>query len=178
MGKQEQVLQMLGPTNPLVSLDHYHYTWAQVLSLGGFKNTDSFLADPAKMAPEQRQQVEQAMMAAMAQAAGGGKSAGPAAPDPAIEKAKIESNEKIKQAELQQKQMELQAEMQFKGIELQANMELEIAKAQIASGATKDVAQLNAMVKSAGDRLAAATKIVVEKLKPRGGSDNGTKKAD
>jgi len=173
LSKQEHVLQMLGPQNPLVTLEQYRYTWAQILSLGGFRNTDSFITDPAKLAPEQRQQLEQAMMAAMAQAAGGGKSQGPAAPDPAIEKAKIESAERIKQAELAQKAAEMQAEMQFKSVELQAHMELEVAKAQIAANSSMDVAQLNAIVKSASDRLAAATKIAVEKLKPRGGSDNG-----
>jgi len=67
----------------------------------------------------------------------------------------------------------MEAEMQFKGAELQATLELEIAKAQIAANSTMDVAQLNAMVKSASDRLASATKIAVEKIKPRGGADNG-----
>jgi hypothetical protein len=175
LGKQEQVLQMLGPKNPLVTLEQYRYTWSQILALSGYSNADSFITDPAKLPPDQRQQLEQAMMAAMAQAAGGGKSqTGPAAPDPAIEKAKIDSAEKIKMADLQQKSQAMAAEMQFKGAELQATLELEIAKAQIAANSTMDVAQLNAMVKSASDRLASATKIAVEKIKPRGGADNGS----
>jgi hypothetical protein len=171
--KQEQLLQQLGPKNPLVTIDQYRYTLAQILSLGGYQNADSFFTDPGKLSPEERQQLEQAMMAAMAAAAGGGKSAGPAAPDPAIEKAKIESAEKIKMAELQQKQTEMEIEAQLKSAEIQSRMEVEIIKAQLSAQTTMDVEQLRAMVKDASDRLAAATKIAVEKIKPRGGSDNG-----
>jgi hypothetical protein len=175
MGKQEEILKTLGPTNPLVTLEQYRYTWSQILSLAGFRNSDSFISDPGKMPPEQRQQVEQAMMSAMQQAAGGGKAAaGPAPPDPAIEKMKTDSAEKIKTAELQFKQFELMKELEFEGIKLQATLQMEIAREQIKTGATKDVAQLNAIVKSASDQLAAATKIAVERLKPRGGSDNAS----
>lgn len=173
LGKQEQLLQTLGPQNPLCTLDQYYFTLAQILALGGYQNSQSFFTDPSRLDPQKRQQLEQSMMQAMAAAAGGGKSAGPAAPDPEIEKAKIASNEKIKQAELQQKQQEMQVEVELKMAELQARTEVEIVKAQIAANTTMSVEELRAMVKDASDRLASATKIAVERIKPRGGSDNG-----
>jgi hypothetical protein len=174
LAKQEQMLQTLGPKNPIVTLDQYHHTLTQILSVAGYQNADSFFTDPGKLDPQQRQQLEQQMMQAMAAAAGGGKAAGPTGPDPEVEKAKIASNEKIKMAELQQEQAQAEAQMQFESVKLQADMEIKIAIAQINANTSMDIAQLNAIVKDASDRLAAATKIAVEKLKPRGGSDNGS----
>lgn len=172
LAQQEKILQTLGPDNPLVDLEKYRFTWAKILELNGWRNTESFVADPAKLTPEEKKAVMDRMMASLQKAASGGQS-GPAAPDPQVEMAKIASNEKIKIAELQSKQAEAAAKLEFQRVELQAQMEIEVLKAQIARQTTLDETQVNAMVKHAGDRLSAATKIAVEKLKPRGGADNG-----
>ncbi|MGD9715207.1 MAG: hypothetical protein AB7V46_24600, partial [Thermomicrobiales bacterium] len=172
LAKQEQMLQTLGPKNPIVTLDQYHHTLEQILATAGYQNAGSFFTDPGQLDPKVREQLEQQMVQAMAAAAGGGGSAGPTV-DPAVEKAKIESQEKIKQAELQQKQQEAMVEMEIRMAEMNMRAEVEIIKAQIAANTAMSVEELRAMVKDASDRLAAATKIAVEKIKPRGGSDNG-----
>lgn len=171
LAKQEQMLQTLGPKNPIVTLDQYHHTLEQILAVAGYQNASSFFTNPSQLDPKVREQLEQQMMQAMAAAAGGG-SAGPTV-DPEVEKAKIASQEKIKQAELEQKQQEAAADMEIRVAEMNMRAEVEIIKAQIAANTTMGVEELRAMVKDASDRLAAATKIAVERIKPRGGSDNG-----
>jgi hypothetical protein len=56
--KQEQVLQMLGPDNALVSIGQLRETYAEMLSIAGFKNPDRFFK---VVTPGQEQQLSQQM---------------------------------------------------------------------------------------------------------------------
>lgn len=53
--KQEQILQQLGPQNPLVNVQNYYATLTQILEVSGFKDTQRFFTDPSQveMPPEQ-----------------------------------------------------------------------------------------------------------------------------
>ena len=52
--KQEQILQTLGPQNPLVSIQQYYQTLTQIIELAGFKDPARFFTDPSTyMAPPQ-----------------------------------------------------------------------------------------------------------------------------
>ena len=42
-GKQEQILQTLGPNNPMVSLQQYSNTLARMIEMAGFKDPESFI---------------------------------------------------------------------------------------------------------------------------------------
>ena len=42
-GKQEQILQTLGPSNPMVSLQQYSNTLARMIEMAGFKDPESFI---------------------------------------------------------------------------------------------------------------------------------------
>lgn len=53
--RQEQILLTLGPNNPLVTLNEYHNTLLELLSLSGFKNGSKYFTDPAKWQPPPQQ---------------------------------------------------------------------------------------------------------------------------
>ena len=42
-GKQEQILQQLGPNNPLVNLQQYSNTLTKMIEMAGFKDAQSFI---------------------------------------------------------------------------------------------------------------------------------------
>jgi hypothetical protein len=56
--KQEQILQILGPGNPLVKLSQYQQTLSQIVRKAGFKNPESFFTP---ITAEVEQQMAQAM---------------------------------------------------------------------------------------------------------------------
>lgn len=57
--KQEQILQTLGPNNPLVSVGQYRNTLAKMIELAGFKDPAMFFNDvPANWQPPQSEQAK------------------------------------------------------------------------------------------------------------------------
>jgi hypothetical protein len=57
MAKQEQILQQLGPTNPLVTPQQFSNTLRKIVELSGFKDSTSFFQDiPADYVPPPPQQ--------------------------------------------------------------------------------------------------------------------------
>jgi hypothetical protein len=54
--KQEQILQQLGPNNPMVSLKQYRNTLAQITQLQGFKDASRYFSE---ITPEAEQQMAQ-----------------------------------------------------------------------------------------------------------------------
>jgi len=52
-GKQEQILQTMGPQNPLVDMNNYYQTLTQMLEIAGFKDPLRFFKDPANFQPSQ-----------------------------------------------------------------------------------------------------------------------------
>lgn len=175
LAKQQELLTMLGPKNPLVSIDQFFYTLKTMLGTGGWHNAGSFFTDPGSLDPQQRQQLEQSMMQAMQQAAGGGQSQQGPAVDPQVEQAKIASKEKIEQAKIQQEQWMMMKEFELQSAKIRADFELAAMLELSKRTTTLDGKHIDAMITAASDRLASATKIAVERLKPRGGSDTGAK---
>ena len=49
--KQEQILQTLGPENPLVDIPRYHNTLKKLVEFAGFKDAGQFWSDPAEFQP-------------------------------------------------------------------------------------------------------------------------------
>ena len=50
--KQEQILQVLGPQNPLTGIQNYYQTLTQMLELAGFKDPNRFFTDPSTVPPQ------------------------------------------------------------------------------------------------------------------------------
>ncbi len=57
--KQEQILQTLGASNPLVEITQYRNTMAKMVELAGFKDPSMFFKEVPEMTPEQRQAMQQ-----------------------------------------------------------------------------------------------------------------------
>jgi len=57
--KQEQILQTLGASNPLVEMTQYRNTMAKMVELAGFKDPSMFFKEVPEMTPEQRQAMMQ-----------------------------------------------------------------------------------------------------------------------
>jgi len=57
--KQEQILQTLGASNPLVEMTQYRNTMAKMVELAGFKDPSMFFKEVPEMTPEQRQAMQQ-----------------------------------------------------------------------------------------------------------------------
>ena len=93
-GKQQEILQQLGPSNPIVSVSQYVNTLKKIAESAGFKDTDQFFRSGAE--------VDQAL-AAQAEQQSQGNSA------MEIEQQKLQMQMQLDQQKLQM-QMELQRE--------------------------------------------------------------------
>jgi len=87
--KQEQLLQQLGPDNPIVNAQNYYATMTQMLELAGFKDVNRFFTDPSQYQPQEQQQQE---------------------PPPDPNAALIQVQMQSIQADIQKKQAELELE--------------------------------------------------------------------
>jgi hypothetical protein len=134
-GKQEQIIQLLGPTNPLADIGKYRETLAQICHLAGFKDDTRFFGqvDP--------QQVQQAI-AAQAQ----NKPQDPTAMLAEIEKAKVDiaHMKAVSEAQAKQAQMQTDAALQMEKMRLDAMTK--IAVAQINAGGSADTALIENMI--------------------------------
>ena len=120
-GKQEQILQTLGPANPVVGINQYVGTLRKMVEAAGFKDAGQFFNDvPPEMAQQmgqqgQEQQPDPIAQAAMAQVE--------------IDKAKAEAEIQIKrekmQADIQLAREKMQMEMQLKQAELEGEARLQ-----------------------------------------------------
>ena len=120
-GKQEQLLQTLGPSNPVVGINQYVGTLRKMVEAAGFKDAGQFFTDVPKEVVEQmgqqgqEQQPDPMAQAAMAQVE--------------IAKAKAEAEIAIRrekmQADIQLAREKLQMEMQLKQAELEGEARLQ-----------------------------------------------------
>jgi len=70
-GKQEQIMQTLGPQNPLVSMQQYSNTLTRMIEIAGFKDAQSFInteVPPMPQTPPEQQKPDPAAMLAQAEA--------------------------------------------------------------------------------------------------------------
>ena len=101
MAKQEEIIKMYGPSNPLVSVGQYRETLGKFIEAAGFKDTRAFFRE---VPPE----VDQAL-----------SQPSPQKSDPAIQaaiaqaQAQIEINKKKAEAEIQLKREKAMADIQL-----------------------------------------------------------------
>ena len=129
--KQEQILQMMGPQNPLVTPQQYRNTLARLVEASGYKNVDEFFLDPA-MQPTPPPPP-------------------PPPPDPAmilaqVEQQKIMADIQNKQAELELKRQQMLLEDDRARDKQEAEMMLRAYEIQLKSGTAVDVEQIKAMM--------------------------------
>ena len=129
--KQEQILQTLGPQNPLVNLQQYANTLTKMIEMAGFKDAKSFINTEVPplppMQPEQ-QKPDPAEMLAQAEAM----------------KAQNLGQKAIIDAETDR--MKIIMEDDRNRDEAEANMKIKIAELQAKYGAQVNVAEINAIM--------------------------------
>ena len=115
-GKQEQILQLLGPQNPLVSMQQYANTLTRMIELAGFQDAQSFVnteVPPMPPQPQQPPQPDPAALLAQAEAQKAQVSAQKAMIDAETDRMKIimddDRQRDIEEAQLRVKALELQA---------------------------------------------------------------------
>jgi len=134
--KQEQIIQQMGPNNPMVSLPQYRNTLAKVAELAGFKDADQFYAPSQEIEAK----VQQAQAAQQQQ----GQQQDPMV---ALEMQKFQAEMQMKQAEFEAQQaMKMQQmEMDFQLKREKAEAELQLRRDELAMEA-----QLRSLEKQAG----------------------------
>lgn len=110
--KQEQIFQLLGPGNPLVSLVQYRNTLAKVVEMTGFRDASEFFL------PITQEQEQQALQA-MAEAKKGEASPSPEAMLAQVQMKQIEAEIVLRQQEMQLKVAEMQQKREKDAAELQ-----------------------------------------------------------
>ncbi len=128
--KQEQILQTLGPQNPLVTPVQYYNTLTKLVEASGFKNAADFFTNPAM--------VQQPPPP-------------PPPPDPAqilaeVEKQKIMADIQNKQAELELKRQSMLLEDDRARDKQEADIMLRAYEIQLKSGTAVDTAMITAMM--------------------------------
>jgi hypothetical protein len=148
MQKQEQLLQELGFDNPFVTPDQYSYCLKKIVETAGWHNTVCFFNDLEQMDASTKQAALQKLSQAMAAKA---QSAAPAktGPDPAIEQAKIASNEKIQGMKMQLEQLKNQNDMAMEAMKIKGQMQLQLLQMHMDHAQALD----QAMVDHHSDRL-------------------------
>lgn len=131
LGKQEQLLQMLGPDNPLCGIQEYRNTLVKMVELGGFKNPNAFFKDPAQQPPQPPKQPE------------------PEKPDPAMllaqaEMAKVQAEVQRMQLENQLKIEELKRKDDRERDKDEADVMLRAAEIRAKYGTQVDIAKIRA----------------------------------
>ena len=157
-GKQEQIMQLLGPQNPLVSMQQYANTLTRMIELAGFQDAQTFINTEVPPTPPQTQEPpkpDAAEMLAQAEAMKAQVSAQKAMIDAETDRMKIIMDEDrqrdIEEAQLRVKALELQAKYgaQINIAEINAIMERDRenirqnAKAQAQGLFTNNVPQQN-----------------------------------
>ena len=135
--KQEQILQTLGPENPLVSMQQYANTLARIIELAGFKDTSAFVSTDIPPMPPQQQEDKQdpATMLAMAE----------------IQKAEAETQKVMVQAQrdmvdAETDRMKIIMEDDFKRDEAEADIRVKAAELKAKYGAQVNIAEVNALM--------------------------------
>ena len=129
--KQEQIMQTLGPNNPLVNLQQYANTLTKMIEMAGFKDATTFInteVPPMPPQPQAEEKPDPAAMLAQAEAM----------------KAQNQAQKAIIDAETDRMKIIMDDDRQRD--EHEADLKLKIAELQAKYGAQINVAEINAIM--------------------------------
>ena len=129
-GKQEQILQTLGPQNPLVNLQQYSNTLSKMIELAGFKDAQSFINTQVPPMPPQPQEDKPDPATLLAQAE--------------IQKAQVQAQKAVIDAETDR--MKIIMEDDRRRDEAEAEIRLKSAELAGKYGTQIDIAEINALM--------------------------------
>ncbi len=129
-GKQEQILQTLGPNNPLVNLQQYSNTLSKMIEMAGFKDAQSFINTQVPPMPPQPQEEKPDPATLLAQAE--------------IQKAQVQAQKAVIDAETDR--MKIIMEDDRRRDEAEAEIRLKSAELAGKYGTQIDIAEINALM--------------------------------
>ena len=129
-GKQEQILQQLGPNNPLVNLQQYSNTLSKMIEMAGFKDAQSFINTQVPPMPPQPQEDKPDPATLLAQAE--------------IQKAQVQAQKAVIDAETDR--MKIIMEDDRRRDEAEAEIRLKSAELAGKYGTQIDIAEINALM--------------------------------
>jgi hypothetical protein len=150
--KQEAVLQLLGPSNPLVTLGQYRHTLGKMLELKGFKDVSNYWNDipldwqPPPQPPQPNPEMVYAQ-AEMVKAQAG--------------LAKDQADFQVERAKLEQELLDLRAQLAAKGAQLQLDRE----KMHLEDDRKRDEVEANIALGVAKINAEHATSVTVEQIR-------------
>lgn len=124
--KQEGILQLVGPENPLVNVKQLYNTYSKMVELAGYKNVGEFFKDPALEPPKPPAPPEPSPEQLLAQVQMQEIQA-----RMAIEKAKLELDENKAQVDAALKQADMETDAALRMAELKAKYHTTIDSAEL-----------------------------------------------
>jgi hypothetical protein len=128
--KQEAILQMMGPQNPIVTPQQYRNTLARLTEVSGFKNPDEFFLNPSMQPPMPPPQPPPDPTAMLAQ----------------VEMQKIQADITNKQAELELKRQQTLLQDDRDRDKQEADIMLKAYEIQLKYGSQIDMNEIKAMM--------------------------------
>ena len=129
--KQEQIMQLLGPQNPLVSLQQYANTLTKMIEMAGFKDSSSFInTEVPPMPPQQQEDSKPSPEEMLAQAE--------------MQKAQVTAQKAMIDAETDRMKI-IMDDYRQRDIE-EAQLKVKVVEMQAKYGAQINVAEINAIM--------------------------------
>ena len=145
--KQEQILQTLGASNPLVEMTQYRNTMAKMVELAGFKDPSMFFKEVPEMTPEQRQAMMQKKPDVSEQLI-------------QVQIKEIEANMQKANARLQLDNEEMKRKDDLDRDKLDAEILLKAAEIEAKYGTQVETAVIRALVERDREQMKAQSKLV------------------
>ncbi len=155
-GKQEQIMQTLGPNNPLVNLQQYANTLTKMIEMAGFKDTSAFInSSIPPMPPTQPEQQKPDPAELLAQAE--------------IQKSQVQAQKAIIDAETDR--MKIIMDDDRNRDEAEAQIRLKAAELNAKYGAQVNVAEINALMERDRETIRQIAKTQAQGLFNNGGTN-------
>lgn len=151
--KQEQILQTMGLSNPLVRLSQYQETLSQIVRKAGYKNPDSFFSP---VSPEQ----EAMLIQQQQQAAAGQKDPNQLLAEVELAKAQADAYAQLQKQALDRAQLQLDADL--KRDQMEAELVLKASEIAAKYGQPVDLGALVAMINRPRTDVQALTQSLIE----------------
>ena len=145
-GKQEQILQQLGPNNPLVSLQQYANTLSKLIEMAGFKDVTSFINTQVQPMQPPPPKPDPAELLAQAEA----------------QKAQVQAQKAVIDAETDRMKIIMDDDRQ-RDIE-EAQIRLKALELQGKYGTQVNIAEINAIMERDREMIREAAKIQAQGL--------------
>ena len=128
--KQEQILQTIGPDNPLVNVQQYYNTLSKIVELSGHKDPNQFFSDPRFYKPKQKQPPKPTPEEMLAE----------------VQMKQIQAQVQIEQAKLSLEENKAQTDAQFKMSELEVDSQLKLQEMNAKYNQSIDTTQLRGVL--------------------------------